>query len=73
MGKYALGLDFGTLDAQEVLFEVRTGEELATALYSYPDGLIDEDLPDGKTKLVPNWALQNPEDYIKALSYVIPE
>ena len=58
--KHALGLDFGTLDGRAVLVDVVTGEELATAVYSYPDGVIDEVLPDGKTKLGPDWALQNP-------------
>ncbi len=73
MGKYSLGLDFGTLDGRAVLVDVVTGEELATAVYSYPDGVIDEVLPDSKTKLGPDWALQNPADYIAALEHTIPE
>jgi len=73
MSKYALGLDFGTLDGRAVLVDVETGEELATTVYAYPDGVIDEVLPDGKTELGPDWALQNPADYIAALEYNIPE
>jgi L-ribulokinase len=73
MSKYALGLDFGTLDGRAVLVDVGTGEELATAVYSYPDGVIDEVLPDSKTKLGPDWALQNPADYLAALKHVIPD
>lgn len=73
MGKYSLGLDFGTLDGRAVLVDVRTGEELATSVYSYPDGVIDEVLPDGKTKLGPDWALQNPADYLTVLKHVIPD
>ncbi len=38
MGKYVLGLDFGTLDARTVLVNVKTGKELATSVYSYPSG-----------------------------------
>ena len=73
MGKYSLGLDFGTLDARAVLVNVKTGEELATAVYDYPDGVIDEVLPDSKTKLGPDWALQNPADYLAALKHIIPD
>jgi len=73
MDKYALGLDFGTLDGRAVLVDVGTGEELATTVYTYPDGVIDETLTDGKTELGPDWALQNPADYIAALEHTVPE
>jgi len=73
MGKYALGLDFGTLDTRAVLVDIETGEEIATSVYSYPDGVIDEVLPDGKTKLGPDWAIQNPADYLGVLKCAIPE
>jgi len=73
MDKYALGLDFGTLNGRAVLVNVKTGEELATAIYNYPDGVIDEALPDGKTKLGPDWALQNPADYLGVLKCAVPE
>ena len=73
MGKYTLGLDFGTLDGRAVLVDVKTGEELATAVHSYSNGVIDEVLPDGKTKLGPNWALQNPADYLTVLEHIIPK
>jgi L-ribulokinase len=73
MSKYTIGLDFGTLDGRAVLVDVRTGEELVTSVYSYPDGVIDEVLPDSKTKLGPDWALQNPADYLAVLEHTVPE
>ncbi len=73
MGKYSLGLDFGTLDSRAVLVDVETGEELNTTVYAYPDGVIDEILPDGETGLGSDWALQNPADYIAALEHTVPE
>ena len=73
MSKYTIGLDFGTLDGRAVLVDVKTGEETATSVYSYPDGVIDEVLPDSKTRLGPDWALQNPADYLRVLKCAIPE
>ena len=73
MSKYTIGLDFGTLDGRAVLVDVKTGEETATSVYSYPDGVIDEVLPDSKTILGPDWALQNPADYLRVLKCAIPE
>jgi len=52
-----------------VLVDVKTGKELASATYNYPYGVIEEVLPDKKTKLSPNWALQNPADYLGVLKY----
>ena len=69
MSKYALGLNFGTLNGRTALINVKTGEERATAIYNYPDGVIEEVLPDKRTKLPPNWALQNPADYLGVLKY----
>ena len=73
MNKYTIGLDFGTLNGRAILIDVKTGEELATAVYSYNDGAIEEVLPDSEITLPPNWALQNPVDYLGVLKYTIPE
>ena len=73
MSKYTIGLDFGTLDGRAVLVDVRTGEELATSVYSYPNGVIGKVHPDSKIKLGPDWVLQNPADYLTTLSHIIPE
>jgi L-ribulokinase len=69
--KFALGLDFGTESGRALLVDVRTGEEVATEVYQYADGVIDNALPDG-TLLPPDWALQNPSDYLQTLRATIP-
>ncbi len=72
LGKYALGIDFGTLSARALVAEIGTGRELAGAAMDYPHRVMDVALPDG-TRLPPDWALQHPQDYADALCRVIPE
>ena len=73
--KYAIGVDFGTESGRAVLVEVASGKEVATSVYSYQNGVIDEKLPiPGKTiRLEPDWALQDPEDYIRTFQHTIPD
>lgn len=68
--KYALGIDFGTLSARALLVEVETGREVATSVCAYPSGVIDGALPSSGEKLPPDWALQDPADYLNALEHV---
>jgi len=70
--KYAIGVDFGTESGRAVLVEVATGKEVATAVYPYQHGVIDEVLPGTKIRLEPDWALQDPEDYIRTFKRTIP-
>ncbi|MCC7360953.1 MAG: ribulokinase [Anaerolineales bacterium] len=72
--KYAIGLDFGTESGRAVLVDVRRGRELATAVYPYPHGVIDRALPvDGRpVRLWPDWALQDPADYIRTFQRIVP-
>ncbi len=72
MGKYVIGVDFGTLSARALVVEVGTGRELAAATMEYPHGVMDAALPDG-TKLGTDWALQHPQDYLDCLAITIPE
>lgn len=72
MAKYSVGVDFGTLSGRALLVDVQTGQELATAVKNYPHGVMDEYMPDGKTKLPPDWALQHPQDYLDVLAEVVP-
>lgn len=70
--KYTLGIDFGTLSARAVLVEVETGREVASSVYDYANGVIDEYLPTSGAKLPPDWALQDPRDYLAALETAVP-
>lgn len=71
MAKYAIGIDYGSLSGRALLVNVETGEELASAVYDYPHGVMDSELPCGK-KLGHDWALQHPQDYIDVLVKTIP-
>jgi L-ribulokinase len=70
--KYAIGVDFGTESGRAVLVNVVTGEEVATAVHPYTDGVIDGALPGSGIELPPDFALQNPADYIEVLRVTIP-
>lgn len=70
--KYAIGVDFGTLSGRAVLVDISNGSEIAASVYEYSNGVIDEILPDGKTRLGPDWALQDPGDYLRVFEKTIP-
>jgi L-ribulokinase len=70
--KYAIGVDYGTESGRAVLVSVKDGREVATAVHLYGDGVIDEMLPSTDAELPPDFALQNPEDYIEVLRVTIP-
>lgn len=72
MAKYSIGIDFGTESARAVLVRVEDGEEVASAVHHYADGVIDERLPGTNIELEPDWALQNPADYLEAVNKTIP-
>ncbi|CAB1063219.1 Ribulokinase (EC [Olavius sp. associated proteobacterium Delta 1] len=73
--KFTLGIDFGTESGRAVLVETKTGNEAATSIYAYENGVIDEKLPvDGDpVQLEPEWALQDPQDYIRTLQKTVPD
>jgi L-ribulokinase len=70
--KYAIGVDFGTLSGRAVIVDVSNGKELATAVHQYSNGVIDENLPGTDIRLEPDWALQDPNDYIEVFKQTIP-
>jgi L-ribulokinase len=71
--KYTIGVDYGTESGRALLVDVQTGEEMATAVHAYADGVIDEFLPGTAVKLPPDFALQNPADYVEVLRVTIPQ
>ena len=72
MGRYAMGVDFGTLSARALVVDVETGRELGGAVMEYPHGVLQERLPNG-APLPHGWALQHPGDYLECLRHVVPE
>ncbi|MBI4673661.1 MAG: ribulokinase, partial [Chloroflexi bacterium] len=73
MSKYSLGLDFGTESGRALLVDVSDGREVASAVFPYPAGVIDEKLPGTDIRLDPDWALQNPNDYLTVLRTAVPQ
>ncbi len=69
---FALGIDYGTESGRVVVIRVRDGEETSAAVIPYPDGVIDEKLPGGP-RLEPDWALQNPRDYLYVVEKGVPK
>ncbi|HSH82452.1 MAG TPA: ribulokinase [Herpetosiphonaceae bacterium] len=70
--KYAVGVDFGSESGRAVLVDVATGEELAAAVHPYSHGVIDETLPGTDIRLEPDWALQDPNDYLEVFKQAVP-
>jgi L-ribulokinase len=69
---YAIGVDFGTESGRAVIVDVTNGQEIAAAVSAYANGVIDERLPDSDIRLPPDWALQDPNDYIEVFKQAIP-
>ncbi len=71
MAKYTIGIDYGSLSGRAVIVDVENGKELASSTYEYPHAVMDTELPTGE-KLGPDWALQDPMDYVEVLTHTIP-
>ena len=72
--RYTIGVDFGTESGRAVLVDVADGRELAVEVYKYRNGVIDDRLPapNGDVVLGPDWALQDPNDYLETFKQAVP-
>ncbi len=57
-----------------MLVDCADGREVGTAVCEYRHGVIDEHLPapDEDVRLEPDWALQDPEDYVRTFQKAVP-
>ena len=74
MSPVTIGVDFGTESARAVVVDCANGAERGTAVFAYRNGVIDERLPAPNSDVVlePDWALQDPADYLAALQRAVP-
>lgn len=70
--KYAIGVDYGTQSGRAILADVSDGSVAAQSTLSYRHGVMEEYLPDG-TRLLPDWALEHPADYVEVLETTISD
>jgi L-ribulokinase len=70
--RYAIGVDFGTESGRALLVDTADGKEIATSVHQYANGVIDEKLPGTSVRLEPDWALQDPQDYVEVFKHAIP-
>ncbi len=71
--RFTIGVDFGTLSGRAVIVRVRDGAELGSAIFDYPNAVMDQTLSSSGAKLPPEWALQDPQDYLEVFKHTIPE
>jgi len=71
--QHVIGIDFGTLSGRAVVVRASDGEELGSAQYEYPHAVMDRELAETGERLPPDWALQDPQDYIEVLRHAVPE
>ncbi len=69
---FTIGVDFGTESGRALLVDVRDGRELASAVHVYTHGVIDKHLPGSPKSLPPDWALQDPRDYLAVFQNAVP-
>ncbi|RJF40663.1 ribulokinase [Actinomyces sp. 2119] len=69
-----VGVDFGTLSGRAVVVRAADGAELASATHDYEHAVMDSRLTAGDGReLPPDWALQDPADYLAVLQRAVPE
>jgi L-ribulokinase len=69
---YVVGVDFGTLSGRALVVRTSDGAEMGTATHDYPHGVMDDRLAATGEPLPPDWALQDPQDYVEVLKKAVP-
>jgi L-ribulokinase len=69
---YVIGVDYGTLSARALVVRAGDGAELGSAVYEYPHAVMERTLASSGAALPPQWALQDPSDYVEALRQAVP-
>src|SRR5215472_13370176 len=72
MDACVVGIDFGTLSGRALVVLVSDGAELGSATREDRHGVIDSVLPATGRPLPPDWAVQDPEDYLDVLRNAVP-
>ena len=73
MPAYAIGIDFGTESGRAVVLDLESGAEVAVSEVPYPSGVLDRQLPGTSEELPPDWALQDPDDWVAVVERGVPE
>jgi L-ribulokinase len=68
-----IGVDFGTLSGRAVVVRSDDGEELGVGEFEYPHAAMDRELAETGERLPPEWALQDPQDYVDVLRHAVPD
>lgn len=71
--KYVIGVDYGTLSGRALIVRVSDGAEMGSAVVEYPNAVMDRVLNATGAPLGPDWALQDPNDYVEVLKQAVPE
>jgi L-ribulokinase len=71
--RYAIGVDFGTESGRAVLLDLSSGDDLASSVVRYPSVVIDRTLPSTGDRLPPDWALQDPDDWVTVIEQAVPD
>jgi L-ribulokinase len=70
--RYVVGVDFGTLSGRALVVRVSDGAELGTAVHEYRHAVMERELATTGEPLPPDWALQDPADYVAVLRTAVP-
>src|SRR6202167_5238055 len=70
---HVVGVDFGTLSGRAVVARAADGELLGEGEFVYPHAVMSERLDATGEALPPNWALQDPDDYVEVLINAVPQ